>query len=434
MTFDLDRMLGLMGRHDVERVYVKRLAANDNSKNQIYLGSDFEALNILPNQGVRRDGRIFKAPVRFSWLSDSGALNPCPGAQLILYPQYPEVRLSSLLRGCPAAPSGLIRDRIAGRVLFLGVRSDGQLVAYLASAADQVARQFDKLHGLSSVGVFNELLVIPKAVTSRSLLLRELRRIHLLEWIAGKRLRAVGVAVPCAGQNCGGYTLEAELGILPNALGEPDFHGWEIKQIGVRSFSRFGSQTLTLITPEPTGGFYRKQGPRAFVRRFGYPDRLGRPDRVNFGGIHRVADRHPGTGLRLALDGFNSDEKRITNPLGCIRLMTDDGEVAASWPFLEFMRHWNIKHALAAYVPAQSRRAPGREYRYGRYVYLGQETDFVRLLHALALGNVYYDPGIKLEAASTQHSRIKLRSQFRVRARNLGSLYRRFEKADVLSA
>jgi hypothetical protein len=29
--------------------------------------------------------------------------------------------------------------------------------------------------------------------------------------------------------NCGGYTLEAELGATPNGYSEPDFMGWEIK-------------------------------------------------------------------------------------------------------------------------------------------------------------------------------------------------------------
>ncbi|MEO0062747.1 MAG: hypothetical protein RLZZ08_1307, partial [Pseudomonadota bacterium] len=34
------------------------------------------------------------------------------------------------------------------------------------------------------------------------------------------------------------YTLEAELGITPNGIAEPDFQGWEVKQYGVRDFVR----------------------------------------------------------------------------------------------------------------------------------------------------------------------------------------------------
>ncbi len=38
-------------------------------------------------------------------------------------------------------------------------------------------------------------------------------------------------------------------------------------------------------------------------------------------------------------------------------------------------------------------------------------------------GQVYYDPGIKLEGASTATPRAKKRSQFRVSSKDLGALY-----------
>jgi hypothetical protein len=52
------------------------------------------------------------------------------------------------------------------------------------------------------------------------------------------------------------------------------------------------------------------------------------------------------------------------------------------------------------------------------------------LLEALASGMVYYDPGIKLEQASTSPT-IKRRSQFRVASRNIGALYRELEVVEV---
>jgi hypothetical protein len=45
----------------------------------------------------------------------------------------------------------------------------------------------------------------------------------------------------CEAPNCGGYTLEAELGITPNGYSEPDFLGWEVKQFGVANFARVNS-------------------------------------------------------------------------------------------------------------------------------------------------------------------------------------------------
>ena len=54
---------------------------------------------------------------------------------------------------------------------------------------------------------------------------------------------------------------------------------------------RISAGILTLMTPEPTGGYYKTAGVESFVRKFGYPDMTGqanREDRLNFGGIHRV--------------------------------------------------------------------------------------------------------------------------------------------------
>ena len=87
----------------------------------------------------------------------------------------------------------------------------------------------------------------------------------------------------------GGSTLEAELGVAANSVVGPDFLGYEVKQYKVRNFSRPSSGgPITLMTPEPTGGLYRDEGVEAFVRIYGYPDRSGRPDRINFGGVHRA--------------------------------------------------------------------------------------------------------------------------------------------------
>jgi hypothetical protein len=48
-------LVALMKQHGATRIYVKKLAPNDNSKNQIYLGGDFSALNILPHQKIVTD-------------------------------------------------------------------------------------------------------------------------------------------------------------------------------------------------------------------------------------------------------------------------------------------------------------------------------------------------------------------------------------------
>ena len=54
----------------------------------------------------------------------------------------------------------------------------------------------------------------------------------------------------------------------------------------------------------------------------------------------------------------------------------------------------------------------------------------LRLLAAFACGEVYYDPGIKLENATTKPKK-KNRSQFRVASRNIKALYETVKVEEV---
>src|SRR3546814_10544167 len=98
--------------------------------------------------------------------------------------------------------------------------------------------------------------------------------------------------------------------VLPSS-----FSGWEIKLYGVRDFVSFRPKSpVTLMTPEPTGGVYRTEGVAAFMKRFGYPDQAGRPDRFNFGGRYDCQRTHDSlTGLRMILNGFDEASGKITD-------------------------------------------------------------------------------------------------------------------------
>lgn len=216
----------------------------------------------------------------------------------------------------------------------------------------------------------------------------------------------------------------------PSASARPP-RGWEVKQHAVANFARPDSgSVITLMTPEPTGGFYKERGVEAFVRKFGYPDKNQRPDRLNFGGIHRVGKRPSSTGLTMQLAGYDSARGRITDARGAITLVSDAGELAAAWPFSGLLAHWSRKHTRAAYVPSMRRVEPRWQYTYGSRVRLAQQTDPLRLLAALARGAVYYDPGIKLEHASGD-AEVKRRSQFRIASKEIGSLYETVEVVEV---
>ena len=426
----LVEVLDALRHYGATEAYLKRLARTDSSQGQVYLGPGFQALNIIPSGPMRAEksthGSTFKASVGLLWLADDGSLCPAPSAQLILYPQYPEVRMSGFLRGCAVAPKDVMRDRGDGRVLILGVRPDGTVVGYAAGPGTPLACDVADLD-LRHIGIFEEL---PLVGDSRTHLLSELRRIHELGWLDSVKLTRGG-PVSYVARNGGGYTLEAHLGILPNGRGEPDFEGWEVKQHGVNSFDRVEIGVLTLMTPEPTKGYYSDAGAEAFVRKFGYADRQGRVGRTNFGGVHRVGETSPLTGLRLEFDGYDPATGLVTDVGGALNLVAQDGAVAAGWPFDHLLDLWNRKHAQAVYVPSLRRTHPSTQYSYGPSVRLGIGTDFLHLLMALASGSVYYDPGIKLEEVDGRIA-MKKRSQWRVKARELPRLYEKIEDVELV--
>jgi hypothetical protein len=228
------------------------------------------------------------------------------------------------------------------------------------------------------------------------------------------------------------YTLEAELGVKPNGFSEPDYLGWEVKQHGVTSLdSPTRGGPVTLMTPEPTGGFYRDKGVEAFLRKYGYADMKGREDRINFGGVFRVGKEVPRTKLTLVLDGYDAAKNKLTDATKGITLVDRKGNPAAVWNYTGLIDHWKRKHERAVYVPSMMKEEPQRQYRYSKQILLGQETDFFRFLKAMAAGHVYYDPGIKLEAASSAKPRTKRRSQFRIALAELQSLYAKAERIEV---
>ncbi len=203
----------LMRAADVTQLYLKRLAENDNSKNQVYLGPDFTALNVLPGGELIGDPEKperLKAAVRFGWLSSAGSIETAPHAQLILYPQYPEVRFSGFLRGCTAAPNDIMTVRQSGRFLFFGITAAGHVVGFATSHDSELAREIESLNLQPDTGVFSQI-ALEDRVDERAVLIAELARISALEWIDSKRLNTRGEIVDCNAPNCGGYTLEMNL-------------------------------------------------------------------------------------------------------------------------------------------------------------------------------------------------------------------------------
>lgn len=433
----LKELIGHMQDHQVHTLVYKRLAPNDNSKNQVYLGGNYSALQLLPFGNVypdksRKDSKRdrYKADLSFEWMDDKGILFAAPNAQLILYPKYPEVRLSGFLKGSKKAPSGYLGVRDEGRVLILGITKDRRIIGHMLGPQNPMSRELDSFDNVE--GIFNFIYQETNNEENKRQLLDRLREIHEMGWVNSCKLNSTGDLLPYKAQNGGGYTLEALLGVVPNGVNEPDFLGWEIKQHNTRLDNPLSGGAITLMTPEPTGGIYKSSGVVSFIRQFGYPDKSGKPDRMNFGGIHKFCERQAGTGLTLLLSGYDQDAGNIIDIYGGIKLISDEGEEAAVWHFSNLLEKWNRKHAQTAYVPSDKQVIDkGNQYRYGNSVALGIGTDFSKFLSAIAKQSIYYDPGIKVENISTT-PRAKKRSQFRIRPPLIPDLYREIELVELV--
>ena len=491
----LSKLLQISASLGARRIIFKKLSPNDNSKNQPYLAGHLTDLGFLPtgeiisSPSTSRKTKDPKRLIKFTtsldyyWLSPEAELYQAPDAKLIYYPQYPEVRFSGFVAKCKFDMGGWMdpakKGRAPGRVLFMGIRNSGEIYAYLAIPDSRIAKEIDDYISTELTGVLRELYiprglatgsagkngpvvqnglfdsleeerVYPKAseeaeeyvlsappgstqASPKVLLLNELKRIHSKHWILSKRLNKHGVEIAYTAQNGGGYTLEAELGVIPNGIAEPDFYGWEVKQFSVKRFDLIDSKALTVMTPEPNGGMYVDKGVEAFIRKYGYADIKGRDNRFNFNGTHTANQRCEKTGLILVTDGFDTETKLITNGAGSIALLDSAGNVASSWSFTKIMEHWKKKHSKAVYIPSRSKvnDAGLKVYWYSNEVRLFEGTSIVQLLKAIGNGYVYYDPGIKLENADTKPV-TKRRSQFRIKSVALEYLYDYQEALDVL--
>ena len=438
MPKSLDDLFRLMKGKGAVRFYAKKLAPNDNSKNQIYLGGGFSALNIIPHGSIVTDTTVMagsvrertKAAINFFWIDENG-LHRAPEARLILYPKYPEVRMSGFLKGSTNAPSKIMASREEGRLLFLGIGNDGSVFGYAARSESPLAKMLASKIGLTQIGVFLELGFVHGG-GSRSELLDSLKRIYEKNWINSQKLSRDGRCMPYAARNGGGYTLEAELGISPNGYAEPDYLGWEIKQYSVGNFKNFRPKTpATLFTPEPTGGIYKEDGLGEFMRQYSYPDNNGKIGRMNFGGIYVCnGSAHAKTGLKLTMSGFDEESKTINDMRGGVALIDRADRVAASWKFADLMAHWNRKHAKAAFVPSLF-KSPPPQYRYGPKILLCEGTDFLLFLKAIARGAIYLDPALKQVTSATGQTVFKKRKQFRMKHEGLPSVYHTTESVSL---
>ncbi len=430
MEFEtLDQLLARLKVLGANRIFCKHLSENDNSKQQIYLGSNFEVLSFFPYGAITPYPELkqpnFKASLNFFWIS-ADQIEQANDSQLILYPAYPEVRLSGFLSGCKLAPSQNMRQipkeyrrGFDGRILVFGTTNDGRTLAYLAiensAVSLEIAHKYPKNQDSS---LFQELTLPIGSESNKASVLAALRQIHEEGFHSSRRMNSIGETIPYKARNGGGYTLEALLGIIPNSQAEPDYLGWEIKA--------YGRSRITLMTPEPDGGYYGKFGAKAFVMNYGHDTSDGTK---YFTGTHYTDKQCEATGMTMKLLGFNPEQPGKLDVSGAICLIDSQGNEAASWSFAQLLSHWNRKHAYAAYVPYTSEGEPPC-YLYDSPILMGEHTDFSKYLNALSYGSIAFDPGSKV-TRTENGSKVKARSQFRTTVKNLSKLYEVFNSESI---
>ncbi|GHU99531.1 hypothetical protein FACS189483_08890 [Spirochaetia bacterium] len=310
-----------------------------------------------------------------------------------------------------------------GRVLILGICPDGRVYGYLAPQNSPLATSIlSELFDLSSDKTIQNFPLAGSQNANKVALLARLKDIVESGWHESMRMYPDGSKKPYLAQNGGGYTLEALFDIIPNGKAEPDFKGWELKS--------FTKTRITLMTPEPDRGFYNEAGAKAFTLQYGHDA----PDVIKyFTGTHKVDIKNATSNLTLTIHGYDKTRRAISDVEGGLYLLDAHQAPVAIWSFSSLISHWSRKHAHACYVKYDAAIKNGKNgYIYHSPVYLGEKTDISFFLESMQNGLIVYDPATKVVQNSNGNTSVKARSQFRVNFNNLGTMYEKFYKQDVI--
>ena len=450
---DINQVHDLLTNAGASSIWVKRLVANNNSKQQIYLAGDPSDLSFLPlgnpsytsakSQKKKAGNPVIQIPVTWQWVTPNGQFD-APDAKLCYYPQYPEVRFSGFLRGCKEAPNELLSETKRGheenRCLFLGPVKDSagevtRVVALVVGAVSPAAQYVLSMETFEAGRLCPIIYQSQRQYDEFSVLEQALMNIvgrKIIPW----RLRNDGtVEKPYTAPNAPGFTLEAELGVGENAIPGPDFDIWELKAIKQKSLERRYNHKVTLFTPQPDVPATGRLSTVDFVLKYGHvhtTDDDGNPTSYYFtsGDIQREGENKPGAKLELTLEGF-TDAKHF-DPNGMIALYEKGTKnLAAGWSYLKLLGHWQRKHNRAAYVPYLREDKNGNtSVEFGPLITLGISTSFGLFLQSFKDGKAVYDPGDKatlIDGKWVPHAR----SQFRINLNDIAAIYQEVREVDM---
>lgn len=432
---DISRLLEAKG---AEIALLKLLPKNANDKNQIYIASDFGVLyelfdltlaeravsvsaSVRAELGVRISEALFN---KFFWMKRDGTLVEARKVKAIVYPQYPEARLSGLQTIEGSIPQALSVSFTkshpdAKRLLVLARLPLGGCIGMVyLGLSTELEQELALLPGFERARSCKKLTIDQGSSKKLERRLADVLGVPL----RGCRLDVYGKTLPFSGTQVCGYTLEHALGIVPNSSSDGDLYGIELKT--------HTQVKVTLFTPEPDGGEYVRDF-SAFMKKYGYQDSDGD---YRLTGIHRANVMCAKSGLTLRMREYrvagserawvNYDpETPLTAKLDTVEvaLIDNEGSVAASWSLPRLMNCWGAKHNEAVYIQADKIANPnlaevkaGYEHliTFGTTVMWCKQTSAERLLAAINDGTIYLDPAPKLHCSNP--SKNKRRSQWRV--------------------
>ena len=466
----LNKLKSTLQELGADMAVFKALPKNANDKNQIYFSSSFSSLYnhfdlTIADRGssqsetkARSDpGNMITEAVfnSFEWVKRDNSKVKAKNVKIIVYPQYPEARLSGFQTVENSMPASLSitytkANPLVDRILVLGRLPGGACIGLIIlDPSDSLKSEIEALPGLEGSKVC-KLLKLTEDKTNK---LQGKLSPLFSQPMKGCKLDSSGDTIPFTGTQVCGYTLEHALGIIPNSNKDGDLYGIELKT--------HTQLKVTLFTPEPDFGKYTESFEK-FMVEYGY--KSGEDWRLT--GVHRANIRCAKSGLTLKvqeyrtktlpgqkpawildIDGnrkaFPYDKKKsLTSKMGAVEvvLATDNGEIAAGWSLERLMNNWGVKHDEVVYISAK--RALNKNvvevnagYKYlitfSPKVLWCNGTSAERLLEAIDSGLIFLDPAPKY--APYDVSKNKRRAQWRVNniSKAVSQLYESVESKDL---
>lgn len=428
---DLDQLIQIVQEIDADISLVKVLGKNANDKNQVYWSSDFDMLNQIfefdykerdysTSSTKRMSDSSKKIPEgrfkRFSWFSNTGEYIPANEVKMLIYAQYPEMRLSAFKTIHNHIPESLSIEFTKKypdikRLLVLSRVPGKGAVAFMIVLSPVMLMEIKKLRGYKGSSVIKLLHFSEEKVSD---LKDKLSKI-VGNWMPGVRLHKDGVTtLPFNGTQVCGYTLEHALGIPPNSDKHGDYENIELKTHTMKK--------VTLMTPEPDMGLYY----HSFIDFMTDEDICYKDDKGNwrFTGVHKANILCKKSNLILKIIGFDPEKDKLSESMGndiYVGLFKPDGTLAAGWSMERLMNCWGAKHNESVYVPASKKAAElehsltqGSKFdvTFDNKVMWCKGTGPEKILQAISKGIVILDPAPKYVPNNPGQS--KRRSQWRV--------------------